>query len=133
MNNFMNKIRQFMSGRYGTDVLNFALIISGCVLTFVLSLFRVRYGSLISPIPYGIAIYRMLSRNYAARSRENAKFLKLITPVKNFIQKKTAQFQDKDHKYYNCPQCHNTLRVPKGRGKIKISCPHCSKEFIKRT
>lgn len=133
MNSFINKIRNFMIGRYGIDTLNFALMIMGCVLTFILSLFRVKYGTFISLIPYAFAIYRMLSRDYAKRRAENERFVRLITPWKNFIRKKIAQFQDKDHKYYNCPQCHNTLRVPKGRGKIKISCPHCSKEFVKRT
>lgn len=133
MNGLMNKLRQFMMGRYGTDALNMTLIISGAVLSFLLSLFRFRYSGLISLIPYGIAIFRMLSRNYAARSKENAKFLKISAPWRSFIMKKSRQFQDKDHKYYNCPKCHNTLRVPKGRGKIKISCPHCSKEFVKKT
>jgi uncharacterized paraquat-inducible protein A len=84
-------------------------------------------------IPYIIVIYRTLSKNIPARQRENAKFIELIQPWKKFIIKKSRQFQDKDHRYYACPQCHNTLRVPKGRGKIKISCPHCQKEFIRKT
>jgi Zn finger protein HypA/HybF involved in hydrogenase expression len=84
-------------------------------------------------IPYIVVIWRTLSKNISARQRENAKFLEVIQPWKKFIIKKIRQFQDKDHRYYACPQCHNTLRVPKGRGKIKISCPHCHKEFIRKT
>ena len=133
MNGIMEKIRQLMVGRYGNDFLNAVLFIFGAVISVVCSLFRIPFGSLISFIPYGIALYRMLSKNYAKRSAENARFLELSKPWRDFLMKKFRQLQDKDHRYYSCPKCHNTLRVPKGRGKIKISCPHCNKEFIKRT
>ena len=133
MNGIMEKIRQLMAGRYGNDFLNAGLFIFGAVISVVCSLFRIPFGSLISFIPYGIALYRMLSKDYTKRSAENARFLELSKPWRDFLMKKFRQLQDKDHRYYSCPKCHNTLRVPKGRGKIKISCPHCSKEFIKRT
>lgn len=133
MNGIMEKLRQLMVGRYGNDALSTALIIFGAVLSLLFSLFRIPYGSLISFIPYGIALWRIFSKKYTKRSAENAKFLELSAPWRSFLMKKLRQFQDKDHRYYSCPKCHNTLRVPKGRGKIKISCPHCNKEFIKKT
>ena len=129
----LEKLRRFMYGRYGNDMLNFALMILGCVVTAILSFVDVPYLHYIGMIPYILVIYRTLSKNISARQRENAKFLELIQPWKKFVIKKSRQLQDKDHRYYACPQCHNTLRVPKGRGKIKISCPHCGKEFIKKT
>jgi uncharacterized paraquat-inducible protein A len=129
----MEKFRQFMYGRYGNDLLNFALMIVGCVITAVLSFVDVPYIHYLGLIPYLAVIYRTLSKNIPARQRENAKFIELIQPWKRFIIKKVRQLQDKSHRYYACPQCHNTLRVPKGRGKIKISCPHCGKEFIRKT
>ena len=133
MNTVMQRLREFMVGRYGNDVLNTVLFATGAFLSVVMSLFRVPFGGLISLIPYGFAIYRMLSKNYTKRNAENAKFLEMSAPWRTFLMKKFRQFQDKDHRYYQCPQCHQTLRVPKGRGKIKISCPYCNKEFIKKT
>lgn len=129
----LEKIRKFMYGRYGNDMLNFALLIVGCLVTSILPFVKVPYIHYLGLIPYIIVIYRTMSKNISARQRENIKFLQLIEPWKRFIIKKIRQFQDKEHRYYACPQCHNTLRVPKGRGKIKISCPHCKKEFIKKT
>ncbi len=129
----LDKIRQFMVGRYGNDQLNLALLIFGCVLTFFLSLFDVPYVRYLGLIPYILAAVRMLSKDIGKRQQENLKFLKISAPWRQFIIKKFNQVQDKDHRYYQCPQCHNTLRVPKGRGKIKISCPHCGREFIKKT
>ena len=39
----MNRLRQFMYGRYGADQLGMALVILGCVVTFVLSLILYYY------------------------------------------------------------------------------------------
>ena len=133
MNSILEKLRQFMVGRYGNDLLNTVLFVFGAALSLTFSLFHIRYGGFISLIPYGFAVYRMLSKNYSKRSEENRKFLEISAPWRAFLLKKFRQYQDKDHRYYNCPKCHNTLRVPKSRGKIKISCPHCGKEFIKKT
>ena len=122
--------------RYGgNDSLNVFLIILGAVITLILSLFfyRTPFTRLIGLIPYGIAVIRALSKNYDARTKENRKFLEISAPVRVFVQKKINQSRDKDHRYYDCPQCRRTLRVPKGKGRIKINCPHCGKEFIKKT
>ena len=129
----MEKIRQFLYGRYGNDALNTALIILGCAVTFLMSVFRVPDGSLIGLIPYAFALGRGLSRNTVKRRRENEKFVAFIGPWRKYIVNKINQIRDKEHKYYHCPRCHHVLRVPKGMGKIKISCPHCSKEFVKKT
>lgn len=34
-----------------------------------------------------------------------------------------------DYKVVNCPECEARLRVPKGKGKIKITCPKCKLAF----
>lgn len=128
-----NRFQQFMAGRYGNDVLNTALCIFGCVLTFVFSIFRLHYLSLISYIPFLIALFRAFSKNIVKRQKENLKFLSFAEPWMAFFRKKAGQWQDTEHRYYNCPKCSRTLRVPRNRGKIKISCPHCGKEFTKRT
>lgn len=129
----LDKLRRFFMGRYGIDQLSLVLIIFGCLLTLFLSFFRNPFLRYIGLIPYIIVLCRALSRNIEKRQRANLKFLKITAPWRMFITKKYRQFQDKEHKYYRCPQCHETLRVPKGRGKIKISCPHCGKEFLRRT
>ena len=130
----MNRLRDFLTGRYGrNDGLNMALIIFGCILTLIFSIIRIKYLHFISWIPFIFAIVRFLSKNIEKRMEENRKFMVWSEPWQKFIMKKTAQWKDVDHKYYNCPRCSRTLRVPKNRGKIKISCPHCGKEFTKRT
>lgn len=132
----LNKLREFMAGRYGNDQLNIFLVILGCVATLLLTLFvpgRFYYLRSIGTVFYVIVLLRTLSKNHSKRREENAKFLEKSEPWRKFIIKKIGQMQDSEHRYYNCPQCHRTLRVPKGKGKINITCPHCSKQFKKKT
>lgn len=35
--------------------------------------------------------------------------------------------------YYECPQCQQQIRVPAGRGDIRIRCPKCSSTFFRET
>ncbi len=142
-------LSRFMVGRYGFDKLNFALMLLGFVLSIALSLIRAFCYGLIyrsqtayiiffilhycTYIPYAVAVFRALSRNIDKRRREEAAFMGVAGNWIAFFQKKLQQKKDIDHRYFNCPSCHRTLRVPKGRGKIKIDCPHCSRQFTKRT
>lgn len=132
----MEKIRSFMQGRYGNDQLNIFLTLCGCVATLLLTLlvpYRFAYLRSLGTVFYIVALTRMLSRNFPKRQKENARFMEISEPWRKYIFKKLGQYQDKEHRYYNCPQCHRTLRVPKGRGKINITCPHCQRQFKKKT
>ena len=40
---------------------------------------------------------------------------------------------DSIREYFSCPKCRQSVRVPKGKGKIAISCPKCREKFIKKT
>ncbi len=40
---------------------------------------------------------------------------------------------DINYKIYKCPKCRQKLRVPRGKGKIRISCRRCQYEFIRKT
>ena len=119
--------RNFMIGRYGSDRLNTYLLGVGIALMLIGSIFGGKsvlasWCSLLSYVPLIWCIFRMYSRNIEARRRENA-------AVQNFI----AHLRDKNHRYYRCPRCRQTVRVPRGRGKISIRCPKCSERFIRKS
>ena len=130
LRNFMYKLRsglrRFMDGRYGTDKLNMAILLAGLGCSVLASLLpgaavKLTFAT-VSYIFMCLAIFRTLSRNIYKRYEENRKFLL-------FFQK----LKDKDHRYYNCPRCRQQVRVPKGKGKISITCPKCREKFIKTT
>ena len=119
--------RNFMMGRYGSDTLNKWLLIGGVVLILLGSVFGSRvpwmtHLGLVAYVPLAWCIFRMYSRNIPARRRENAAFV-------NFF----ARLKDREHRYFRCPKCRQTVRVPCGRGRINIRCPKCAEQFIKTT
>lgn len=130
MGGFFQKIgsglRNFMAGRYGNDKLNIAILIAGVVVCILGMFLPWPIAKLISTVAsYGLmlwAIFRCFSRNTYKRYRENRKYLMLLDRVK-----------DRDHRYFECPKCHQPVRVPKGKGKISITCPKCREKFVKKT
>ena len=130
MNKFQNAVYQFMLGRYGSDQFNVFLVILAIVL-MILNLFFIR-NSFLSAIVWLILIYslyRIYSRNIYRRRAENDKYLSIIQPI-SMIKKNR---EDHEHKYFLCPECKQTVRVPRGHGKITITCPKCSHKFDKKS
>ena len=130
----MNWLRNFMMGRYGVDKLNIALLILSMVLTFISSITDFAILLYISYIPLFLCIYRIFSRNTNLRIQENYKFLKFYNPAEAWVKKKLNIVKgSKTHKHFKCPNCKQTVRVPKGKGKVNITCPKCSTKFTKNT
>ena len=129
-----NWLRNFMIGRYGPDQLNIALLVLSLVLSLVGIFVRTNVINIIGNIILIYMLFRMFSRNIPARRRENDKFIKFWWPIKTKIRNKIAQFKSrKNYCFFKCPECRNTLRVPRGKGKIQITCPKCGERFIKKT
>ncbi len=127
------KITRFMYGRYGFDLLSGTLFLAGSILTSIFSFFDFYPLRLIGVPFYAVAFLRILSKDTEKRRSENAKFMTLIDPLIRKMRVYASEHMDKQHRYFRCPGCKRTLRVPRGRGKIKISCPHCHREFVKKT
>ena len=129
-----NFLRRFMIGRYGPDNLGVMLIVVSLALyllsgvTGIAPLVYVSYALLI------LALYRMLSRNIVRRRAENDRYIRYWWPVKTKIKRMFANMRSrKTHRFFSCPSCRNTLRVPKGKGKLQITCPKCGERFIKKS
>lgn len=130
----MNRFRQFMYGRYGFDQLSQFLVVTSLIISLISTLTRIDIVAFISYIPFIYAIYRILSKDINKRMKEDYKYTMILNSVKNkFKRGKFKTTGTKTHKYYACPKCKTTIRVPRGKGKICITCPKCRNEFIKRT
>lgn len=116
-------LRRFMYGRYGADKLNYVLLWSGVILSLLSSF--VKSMAFLVLVSYALvfwAIFRMLSRNIVARQHEAAAFGRFA-----------KFFTDRRNRYYACPSCGQTVRVPRGKGRISIKCPRCGQRFEKKT
>lgn len=127
------KIASFMRGRYGMDKLSWHLYYAALLVWLVSMFSRVRLFSLLYLLLCFFAIYRAFSRNIGKRRQEMVRYGILTAKVRGFSKGIKTRWNDrKTHRYFRC-KCHSTLRVPKGRGKIEISCPKCGAKMIRRT
>lgn len=136
----MNWLRRFMYGRYGgNDQLSVCLFVLYLVVFVLSAIFRRTVAApVLMAVGYVLVLiyfFRCLSRNIYRRQAENQKFLRVWNPVKNYFRFLKLRFRERNgvKKLYRCPKCHQTIRVPRGRGKIAITCPKCRFEFIKKT
>ena len=125
-NRFVMAIQRFMAGRYGTDKLNMLRLGLGMAVAVINLFIRQPLVSFVLMVLawllLGLVFFRTLSRNTYKRYRENRRFLLLLQRIK-----------DREHRYYDCPKCRQQVRVPRGKGKIAITCPKCRDKFIKKT
>ena len=107
-------LQRFMMGRYGQhDKLNVWILWFGVGIVILSMLLPSGVLTVVLPLLsymlLGIAIWRMLSKDTYKRARENRRFLALLSRIKD------------------------QMRVPKGKGKIAITCPKCREKFVKKT
>ena len=127
------KLARFMAGRNGNDQLNLFLFAVDSLLLLAALLIGGRVGSglYIAVLALLAFIYfRSFSRNLPRRREENEKYLRLQYKLAaNMKVRKEKRVQRKEYKFYTCPSCKTTLRVPRGHGKIKIVCRKCGNSF----
>ena len=92
-------------------------------------------------IVFGVALavtvysyFRIFSKNCYKRSAENAKFItaryRALAPVRRMKQRAALR---KGHRFFRCPACKSEVRVPRGKGKIRITCPKCGERFVRKS
>ncbi len=130
MRNLRSKLATFFRGRYGIDSFGYFLFIVYAVLCIINAFFGFISVQLITLLLAVYSIWRMMSRNFWKRSRENQKFLNakksVQTEVKLLFDRikyiKTARFR-------KCKHCRAIIKLPNKRGKHTVKCPKCGKRF----
>ena len=125
-----------MAGRNGNDQLNIFLLIVDVVLIVLSTVWKSASG-LLYPLVLVLLVYiyfRMFSRNVYKRREENGKYMRLKYKVDAALRlRKERWVQRKDYKFFTCPSCRTSLRVPRHRGKVKIVCRKCGTSFFGKT
>lgn len=128
-----NAIQRFMYGRYGTDPLNLFLLVLYVLTYFLFAVTRFAPLYWVSLVLIFICLFRLLSRNIPRRRAENAKFLQLTTPAVRWFRLRRTIHRDKEHRYFKCPNCGQQLRVPRGKGRITVTCRGCGATFQEKS
>lgn len=135
---------KFLQGTYGFDMFSIFLVL----ISFILNIFDfTRFLGIALVI---IAVYRAFSKDIYRRKSELAKFTiyankflgkfgrRLPTTLPNldlnsisiiFEQIKVKMAKNRQYKITKCPSCKQKLRVPRGKGKILVTCRKCSTKF----
>lgn len=156
MGRFSMWFANLMRGRYGMDQLNRALTILALVFIVINFFFHMRIINWLTVVLLIYIYCRMFSRNINARAAENQRYLRFADSLSSrFGRGRHSSYgngaygnyggangcgagrrekpeKDKNHKIMKCPGCGEKLRVPKGVGKINITCPHCHTKFTKK-
>ena len=150
-------MQNFMNGRHGVDELSTALGGLSMVLALIGSIFSVSFLGWIALIIVIFALVRAFMPESPARDHENQVFLDAISKVPflsgfasgsrprgkqsaaaaDFERKKrTAQKMWDNRKttmYFKCKNCGQILSVPRGKGRIRITCPRCGTKVEKKS
>ncbi len=131
---FREKFYQFIQGRYGVDQFSRFLTIAGIILMIISRFFG---GFILDTLGFLMVIYayfRMFSKNINKRYAENQKYLQYSSVFMRTLNGYKNSFsQRKTHRIFKCPSCKQKIRVPKGKGKIEITCPKCLSKFIRKS
>ncbi len=131
---FASKMQQFTAGRYGSDRFTLFLTILGLVSASLGNFKYLRFLYFVGVAMIIFGLFRSLSKNYEARRKELNWYLVWSEKPKAQIKLLMNKIRDrKTHRYFKCKECKTVLRVPRGRGKIEITCPKCRKKTIKKT
>lgn len=125
--------------RYGFDNLSLSLILVS------LLFYQTKYLWIIGMSLLGIAVYRTFSKNLIKRSEELEKYQAYMLKYRLLMRKTILLLmqsvhswthrirQKKQFKVFRCPKCAKKLRVPRGKGTIRITCTQCGHVFVSRS
>lgn len=129
----MGFLQRFMYGRNGLDQLGLLLMVLYLLLYLLSQLMDSVILSVLGIICAVLFAWRVFSKNLNRRRAENAKFMELVRPMIRWYNVTKCRRADKDHLYFKCPNCGQQLRVPKGKGKLLVTCRNCGVNFEKKT
>ncbi len=125
-------LKRIFRGCYGGDQLSMAMTYAALVLILLGALPRMEFLLFAA---YGLVIWsfvRMFSRKIPARRRENEWFMRKTAPLVTKYYQAMARFRNRKlYAYFRCPGCRSWLKVPRGAGRVTVTCGHCGRRTDK--
>lgn len=128
-------IDKFTYGWYGIDQLSKDMMKTGlaCLILSLFPYIKIVFYPL-GTLLFVLSVIRCMSKNHSKRMQENQKYMQIIAPVKKWFSIQKRRYTERnDYKYFKCPQCKTYNRIPRGRGKIMITCPKCKNQFERKS
>ncbi len=132
--NMKYRMQQWAYGRYGYDELSRFLNILGFGLILLSFIPYCGFLLILSLALFIYVSFRSLSRNTAKRQRENNWYLNKTAPLRSRRERKRELREErKVYDLFRCKKCGNLNRVPRGKGKVRVTCPKCGEQTIRKT
>ena len=131
---WQRKLAEWLRGRQGPDDLAVFSVNLAIVLVLVNVFARTSWLGWVALVLVAYAMFRIQSKNLGARARENAAFLKALGPVRPWIQNPRAAWSElRAYRHVRCTSCKQRVRVPRGKGRLRVTCPRCKSKFEVRS
>jgi predicted RNA-binding Zn-ribbon protein involved in translation (DUF1610 family) len=124
---------RFMYGRNGVDQLGLFTLAAYLVIWLVQLVTGWTVLAVVEYLLLFLTLFRMVSRNLARRREENTRFLQVVRPLQRRWTTLRSRMQDKEHRYFKCPNCGQQMRVPRGKGRITVHCRNCGASFEEKS
>lgn len=139
--NALKAIKNIFMTANGFDALSRFLLQSGALILLLGFIFSNKW---IAWLGFAVILYfyiRTFSKDKQKFNRQNSQFLRrkqnflgFFTGWKRKMQNWQNKFQQrKVYRFYKCPNCGQKVRIPKGKGKVAITCPKCKNKFVKKS
>lgn len=130
--NINDKLRK--RGRYGVDAFSRMLLIAAVIVLTLGLLLDLWIFSLYAIFPAVWSCVRIFSKNIDKRETELEAYEDMAKRrQENAALRKRRWADRKTFRYFRCKYCDTVFRVPRGKGKVNVTCPVCGEKFIKRT
>lgn len=131
---WQRKLVDWLQGRQGPDDLAVFSVNLAIVIVLVNLFLHVSWLGIVALLLVAYSMFRIQSKNLAVRARENEKFLKLLGPARPWVQNPGAAWGElRAYKHVRCVSCKQKVRVPRGKGKLRVTCPKCRAKFEVRS
>lgn len=132
--NWQRKLMEWLQGRQGPDDLA-VFSMNLAIVVVVVNLFaRVSWLGWVALVLIAYSMFRIQSKNLGSRARENEAFLKALGPARPWVQNPRAAWAElRAYKHVKCASCKQRVRVPRGKGKLRVTCPRCKTKFEVRS
>lgn len=132
------RMLNFMQGRYGVDQLSGFLIWTAVIIAVITMFVRIPALQIVTWVMIIYAYIRIFSKQINKRYAQNQKFLDATWGIRKFFADiryriKYGKQTEEPYHIYKCRKCGQKIRVPKGKGKIMITCPKCKYQFKKKS
>lgn len=130
MNKILKTLNKWLSNSYGTDEL-YRFLLAICLIMIIINIFVDNIiFKVIELIIFTFAMYRVFSKNYSRRRKENQMYIKIKNKLKKKYDLQKQKIRDRrTHMYKKCPQCKQMIRLPLQKGKHMVKCPTCGNRF----